>query len=123
MALSIDHHIDNTDVGAFLEARERAAAIDGIELGAVHPQAPRPDGERDRFWQWVDDETPSTQIGSSLRRTALSCPLPGERVVAHADGPGRVVLERESDILVEFAGALTGIYTEGELGELRDEWR
>ena len=26
-------------------------------------------GERDRFWQWVDDETPSTQVGSSLRRT------------------------------------------------------
>lgn len=24
---------------------------------------------RDRFWQWVDDETPSTQVGSSLRRT------------------------------------------------------
>ena len=70
VALSMDHHIDNTDVGAFLEARERAAAIDGIELGAVHRQPPRPDGERDRFWQWVDDETPSTQIGSSLRRTA-----------------------------------------------------
>ena len=34
---------------------------------AVRP--PRPDGDRDRFWQWVDDETPSTQIGSSLRRT------------------------------------------------------
>jgi aryl sulfotransferase len=31
---------------------------------------PRPDSERDRFWQWVDDETPSTQVGSSLRRTA-----------------------------------------------------
>ncbi len=30
---------------------------------------PRPDGERDRFWHWVDDETPSTQVGSSLRRT------------------------------------------------------
>ena len=70
VALSMDHHIDNMDVGAFLEARERAAAIDGIELGAVHRQPPRPDGERDRFWQWVDDETPSTQIGSSLRRTA-----------------------------------------------------
>jgi hypothetical protein len=70
VALSMDHHIDNMDFGAFLEARERAAAIDGIELGAVHRQPPRPDGERDRFWQWVDDETPSTQIGSSLRRTA-----------------------------------------------------
>ncbi len=69
VALSIDHHIDNTDIDAFLKAREQAAAIDGIELGPLQRQAPRPDGERDRFWQWVDDETPSTQIGSSLRRT------------------------------------------------------
>ena len=65
----MDHHIDNMDIGAFLKARERAAAIDGIELGPLRPQPPRPEGERDRFWQWVDDETPSTQIGSSLRRT------------------------------------------------------
>ena len=42
VALSMDHHIDNMDFGAFLEARERAAAIDGIELGAVHRQRPRP---------------------------------------------------------------------------------
>ena len=69
VALSMDRHIDNMDVGGFLEARERAAAIDGIELGPLPPRTPRPDGERDRFWQWVDDETPSTQIGSSLRRT------------------------------------------------------
>jgi hypothetical protein len=65
----MDHHIDNMDVGAFLEARERAAAIDGIELGPLHPPPPRPDGERDRFWRWVDDQTPSTQSGSSLRFT------------------------------------------------------
>jgi aryl sulfotransferase len=35
VALSIDHHIDNMDVGAFLNARERAAVIDGIELGPL----------------------------------------------------------------------------------------
>ena len=69
VALSMDRHIDNMDIGAFLEARERAATIDGIELGPLRPPRPRPDGERDRFWQWVDDETPSTQVGSSLRRT------------------------------------------------------
>jgi hypothetical protein len=69
VALSMDHHIDNTDVGAFLQARERAATIDGIELGPLHRPPPRPDGGRDRFWQWVDDETPSTQAGSSLRFT------------------------------------------------------
>jgi hypothetical protein len=69
VALSMHHHIDNMDVGAFLNARERAAAIDGIDLGPLPPPRPRPDAERDRFWQWVDDDTPSTQVGSSLRRT------------------------------------------------------
>ncbi|MDR7251239.1 hypothetical protein J2X46_000211 [Nocardioides sp. BE266] len=69
VALSIDHHIDNTDVDAFLAARERAAAIDGIELEAVLRGSPRPEGAHDRFWQWVDDETPATRVGSSLRRT------------------------------------------------------
>src|SRR4029077_2509183 len=67
--LRIHNTIDNTDVGAFLKARERAAAIDGTELGPLRRQPPRPDGEQNRFWQWVDDDTPSTQIGSSLRRT------------------------------------------------------
>jgi bifunctional DNA-binding transcriptional regulator/antitoxin component of YhaV-PrlF toxin-antitoxin module len=46
----------------------------------------------------------------------------GERVVARADGPGRVVLEREHDVLTEFAGALTGVYEQNELDDLRDEW-
>jgi bifunctional DNA-binding transcriptional regulator/antitoxin component of YhaV-PrlF toxin-antitoxin module len=46
----------------------------------------------------------------------------GERVVARADGPGRVVLEREHDVLAEFAGALTGVYEQNELDDLRDEW-
>ena len=46
--------------------RQRSTASSSDRCDA---QPPRPDGERDRFWQWVDDETPSTQIGSSLRRT------------------------------------------------------
>lgn len=47
----------------------------------------------------------------------------GERVIAHAEGPGRVVLERERHVLDEFAGALSGAYEPGELDELRNEWR
>ena len=46
----------------------------------------------------------------------------GERLVARAEGPGRVVLERERDVLGEFAGALTGVYEPDELAKLRDEW-
>ena len=46
----------------------------------------------------------------------------GDRVVAHADGAGRVLLEREHDILAEFAGTMTGAYTVNELDDLRREW-
>jgi bifunctional DNA-binding transcriptional regulator/antitoxin component of YhaV-PrlF toxin-antitoxin module len=46
----------------------------------------------------------------------------GERLVAHADGPGRIILEREVDVLADFAGMLTGVYRPGELDTLRDEW-
>ena len=69
VGLSMDRHIDNMDVDVFLRARAQAAATDGIELGPLQRQSPRPDGELARFWHWVDDETPATQIGSSLRRT------------------------------------------------------
>lgn len=46
----------------------------------------------------------------------------GERMVATADGPGRIVLEREADVLADLAGALTGVYRRDELAALRDEW-
>ena len=46
----------------------------------------------------------------------------GERLVAPADGPGRVVFEREDDVLAEFSGVLTGVYESGELAGLRAEW-
>jgi bifunctional DNA-binding transcriptional regulator/antitoxin component of YhaV-PrlF toxin-antitoxin module len=47
----------------------------------------------------------------------------GERVVARADGPGRVVLEREHDVLADYAGALTGVFSRDEIEQLRAEWR
>ena len=50
VALSMGRHLDNMDIGAFLAARERAAAIDGIELRPLPPPRPRPDGVRHRFW-------------------------------------------------------------------------
>jgi hypothetical protein len=46
----------------------------------------------------------------------------GERVVAHALGPGRVVLEREEDLLAKFAGVLSGVFEPNELEGLRQEW-
>jgi len=54
--------------------------------------------------------------GNGRRREA------GERLVARADGPGRIILEREDDVLSEFAGALPEVYGPDELAALRDEW-
>ena len=56
---------------------------------------------------------------AELRAAGLEA---GERLVARADGPGRVVLEREDDIVAEFAGALSGVYADNELESLRNEW-
>lgn len=56
---------------------------------------------------------------AELRAAGLEA---GERLVARADGPGRVVLEREEDVVAEFAGALSGVYGERELDSLRGEW-
>ena len=46
----------------------------------------------------------------------------GDRVIARFDGAGRVILEREPDVVAELAGALTGVYERNELDGLRAEW-
>ena len=55
----------------------------------------------------------------ALRAAGLAA---GQRLVARAEGPGRVVLERVEDVVAEFAGVFTGVYRPGELEKLRDEW-
>jgi bifunctional DNA-binding transcriptional regulator/antitoxin component of YhaV-PrlF toxin-antitoxin module len=67
----------------------------------------------------ISSKNQITIPADALRAAGLEV---GERVTAHADGPGRVVLEREHDILAEFAGALTGVYAANELDELHSEW-
>jgi bifunctional DNA-binding transcriptional regulator/antitoxin component of YhaV-PrlF toxin-antitoxin module len=44
----------------------------------------------------------------------------GDELRVRADGPGRLVLVREDDVLARYAGTLT--YPKGYLKQLRDEW-
>ncbi len=56
----------------------------------------------------------------ALRNAGLEA---GDRVVAHAAGAGRVILDREHDVINELSGTLTGVYERNELDDLRSEWR
>jgi AbrB family looped-hinge helix DNA binding protein len=75
--------------------------------------------ERRRGASKISSKNQITIPAEALRRAGLEV---GDRVVAHADGAGRVILEREHDVIAEFAGALTGAYRPGELDQLRSEW-
>ena len=60
---------------------------------------------------------------AELRAAGLSA---GQRVVARADGPGRIVLERVDDVLARYRGTFSGLFADADdvpgLEELRDEW-
>lgn len=75
--------------------------------------------ERRRGATTISTKHQITIPAAELRAAGLEA---GERLVARADGPGRVVLEREEDVVAEFAGALSGVYADRELELLRDEW-
>jgi hypothetical protein len=68
-ALSMSNHMDNLDLGLFAAAKKAAAAIDGTEPEPARLPPPPPDSEWERFWLWVDDDTPPTELSSSLLRT------------------------------------------------------
>jgi len=46
----------------------------------------------------------------------------GDRLRADVSGPGQITLVREDNPIDQFAGALTGVYPEGYLDDLRREW-
>ncbi len=48
---------------------------------------------------------------------------PGDEVRVRAAGRGRLVLERDLNLVERHAGKLRGVYGQGELDRLRDEWR
>ena len=48
---------------------------------------------------------------------------PGDEVRVVAAGRGRLVIERDVNVVERHAGSLPGVYEKDELAALRDEWR
>jgi bifunctional DNA-binding transcriptional regulator/antitoxin component of YhaV-PrlF toxin-antitoxin module len=47
---------------------------------------------------------------------------PGEELRVRAVEPGRVEIERVRDFVQRWSGSMPGVYPEGYLEELRNEW-
>ena len=58
VAVSWDNHFANMNLGVFFEARAAAVGLDDLaELMPDGPPIPAAD-PRDRFWAWIDDDSP-----------------------------------------------------------------
>lgn len=56
----------------------------------------------------------------ALRRAGLR---PGDELSVESVAAGRVVLSKDADPLLKYAGSLTGVFPPGYLRKLRREWR
>jgi len=84
------------------------------EVKQTRPRG-RPRGDRTRV-------SSKNQVTLPLNALAAAGLATGDTLRVAAEGPGRLVLTRESDPLTSFAGRLTGVFGPGYLDDLRDEW-
>ena len=68
----------------------------------------------------ISSQNQVTLPTDALARAGLST---GDRLRAHVQAPGQILLVRETDPVEDHAGVLTGVYPPGYLDELRREWR
>lgn len=66
--------------------------------------------------------SPGHQVTIPLEAMRSAGLLAGDRLTVRASGPGRLMFERETDILELFAGVLTGVCEVETLSRLRREW-
>jgi aryl sulfotransferase len=109
VALSWDNHITNMDAMAFISARQAAVGLDDVADLLAQGPPPRPDSELDRFWAWVDDDTPPAESMASLRTTLHHLATFWEV----RDAPN-VVLLRYEDLQDDLSGQMRGLA--GRLG-------
>jgi aryl sulfotransferase len=118
VALSMDDHLDNLDWEAFHRLRVAAAFDDGLpepEMGALPGLDQLTD--RERFWRWVDDDTPPENTASSLLRTMRHI----ESLWNERDH-GRVVMLHYRDLKADLEGQMRAVATRLRIDVPEDRW-
>ena len=117
VALSMDNHMDNLRFDRFLAAKNAAAAVDGTPPASVRRPPPRPTGQRERFWLWVEDDTPTTELSSSLRKMLL-------HLETFWDAPSEadVVMLHFDDLRTDLEGQMRMIAERLDISVSEDRW-
>jgi bifunctional DNA-binding transcriptional regulator/antitoxin component of YhaV-PrlF toxin-antitoxin module len=76
--------------------------------------------KRRRGFTRISAKHQATLPVQALREAGLE---PGDEVRVVAVGRGRLVLERDLNLVERHAGKLKNVYEPGELDRLREEWR
>ncbi len=99
------------DVRAERDA-SRSSEIPLLSIGAVR--------KRRKGFTRITSKSQATIPVQALEDAGLK---PGDEVRVVAAGRGRILLERDADLVERHAGRLPGVYESEELDALRDEWR
>lgn len=100
VAISWDNHVANNDAVTMFTARFNAVGLDDIMDKLAQGPPVRPEAEVDRFWEWVDDPAPVTEV-FSLAATMHHL----STFWAARDRPN-VVLVRYEDLLADLDGEM-----------------
>jgi bifunctional DNA-binding transcriptional regulator/antitoxin component of YhaV-PrlF toxin-antitoxin module len=76
--------------------------------------------KRRRGFTRISAKHQATLPVQALKEAGLA---PGDEVRVVAAGRGRLVLERDLNLVERHAGKLKNVYEPGELDRLREEWR
>ena len=76
--------------------------------------------DRKRGFTRISAKNQATLPVQALRAAGLG---PGDEVRVTAAGQGRILIERDANLVERHAGVLPGVFPPGGLDALRDEWR
>ncbi len=117
VALSWDNHIANADMEALLGARD--AAVGNADIAEMLEQGPpaQPGSEKDRFWAWVENITPATEVPSSLQAV-----LHHLSTFWQARKRNNIVMLHYDDLKADLEGAMRALADRLSIDVPEDRW-
>jgi aryl sulfotransferase len=118
VALSWENHFDNMDFEALFGARAAAVGLDDLDELFPDGIPERPDSQIGRFWQWVDEPAPPTEVGAG----GLPLLLHHLTSVGAVRDQPKVVLFHYDDLKADLEGQMRRLAERLDISVPEDRW-